>query len=292
MIGRRATIGLSLLSALLLSAFAAQSALALEPPTSKNTTAFTCVPDPNNTGDFKDEHCDETGVKGKEKFKHELIPLKTTTEVDVSTEKVTESTKKSEPAVLRGVIAGVKVEIECTVVKNNTKESLIHNEEPEAKAHTFTGTVVTEYSKCNVKLLAKCIVAEPIIATATVHGVEGMEGPTGKEKEPNAMGLEFVGHGEKETFAEIEFKNKGEEKCAVHGKKFAVTGRVIATNGPTTESDQSNRESGATLVFTPKFKMQTLKLGVEPAEFTSIVTSKMAGAGGSPIALTTTTPVE
>jgi hypothetical protein len=63
---------------------------------------------------------------------------------------------------------------------------------------------------------------------------------------------------------------------------------MIATNGPTAESAQENKESGATLVFTPKFKMQTLTLGGNPAEFETITTATMFGLG-NPISLTTTT---
>jgi hypothetical protein len=285
MIGRRAVVGLSLLSALLFCVFAAQSASAAL-TTSKNTTAFTCVKTLDNSGDFTKAHCDkeDTGVLGKEVYKHELIPLKTTTEVDATNDKVTESTTKSEPAVLKGTVNLVKTEITCNTVKNNTKESTIHNEEPEAGSHTFTGTVVVEYTNCTVSKPEKCTVKTPIVATATVHGVEGLEGPKG---EKNAMGVEFVGHGVEETFTEITYQG---ESCALKNQTFPVKGKVIATNGPTTESSQENREAGATLVFTPKFKMQELKLGKEAAEFTSIVTPKMAGETGNPISLTTTTP--
>lgn len=284
MIGRKAVIGLSLLSALLFCAFAAQSAsAALE--TSDNTTAFTCVSVPG-TGDFEDEHCDNTDPQGDGNWDHELIPLDTTTEIDATNEKVTNSTKDSEPAVLSGTVFGVKSEISCATVKNKTDESTIHNTEPVKGQHTFTGTVVVQYSKCTVLKPAKCAVSEPIVATATLHGVEGLEGPTG---EKNAMGVEFVGHGENETFATIEYKNKGEEKCALNGQKFKVQGKVIATSGPTTTEDQEDPESGATLVFTPEHKMQELTLGGNPATFTSIVTPKMAGAGGKAITLTTTT---
>jgi hypothetical protein len=287
MIGRRAVIGLSLLSALMFCALAAHSASAAL-KTSNNTTAYTCVPDVNNLGDFKDAHCDVTGTIGKEKYKHELIPLNTTTEIDATNKNVTNETKDPEPAFLSGTVAGAKSEVECKSVNNNTKESTIHNVEPEKKQHTFTGTVVVEYKECTVKAPAKCTVTEPIIATATVHGVEGLVGPTGEEKEPNAMGVEFVGHGEKETFAELEYTNKGEEKCALNKTKFPVRGKAIGTSGPTTTNDQSNKESGATLVFTPEHKMEELTLGGNPATFTSIVTPTMAG-GGNPITLTTTT---
>jgi hypothetical protein len=281
MIGRRAVIGLSLLSSILLSAFAAQSAFAAE-ETSKNTTAFTCEKvGPGN--EFADAHCDnKTGGE----FAHKLIPLNTTTELEGSNTSVTESTKKSEPAVLKGTIGLAKVTIECAKVKNNTAKSLVHNVEPVAGQHTFTGTAQNEFSECNVKELAKCIVAEPITSNANIHAVEGMEGP---KAEKNAMGIEFIGSGAEETFAEVEFKNKGAEACSLNAKKFPIKGKVVATSGPTTESAQNNKHSGATLVFTPKFKMQTLKLGPNEATFETIGTATMAGAGGNPISLTTTT---
>lgn len=279
MIGRRAVIGLSLLSTLLFCAFAAQSASAAK---SINTTMFTCVK--TGTGDFVDAHCDTTGVQGKSEFSHVEIAKDTTTEIDVTSSAVTESTKKSEPAILKSKIAGVKVTIECTTVKNNTKKSLLHNVETEKK-HTLTGESNTEFSTCNVKELAKCIVKEPIIAEASVEAIEGLEGP---KAEKNAMGLEFKGKGAEETFATIEFKNKGAEVCSVNAKSFPVKGSATATCGPTTESPQETDHCGATLVYTPKFKMQNLKLGVETAEFSSIVTPFMAG-GGNPISVTTTT---
>jgi hypothetical protein len=264
MIGRRAIIGLSLLSALLICAFVAQSASA---ETARNTTAFTCVE--TGKGDFEDKHCDKTGPnKGKEKFAHVEIKLNETTEVDV---------EKIVNPVLKGTVPGGKTEIECTTVKNG-KESTIHNTEPELGQHTFTGTVVTEFSGCTVKEPKKCIVAEPIVSRSTLHGVE----KTGPEK--NTMGVEFIGEGEEETFATIEYKNKEKEVCALNGQVFKVKGSAIATSG---SGSQSSKESGATLVYEPGNEMQKLKLGANAAEFKGTFASKRVG--GNYIALTTTT---
>jgi hypothetical protein len=281
MIGRRAIVGLSLLSALLFCAFAAQSAFAVK---SVNTTAYTCVSTGGETKlDFKDEHCDEKVPQTTGKFEHLQIPLNTTTEIAATNQKVTNETKDSEPATLKGkVIGGGKVHIVCTEVKNDATKSFLHNVETE-KNHTLTGEIRVEYSKCEVKELLKCVVKEPIIAEANVVGTEGLG--AGK----NEMGLNFVGKGEKETFTEIEFKNKEKEACGINGKTFPVKGSAIGTCGPTTESPQTNKQCGATLVFTPKNEMEKLTLGTESAEFTSIVTPTMAGAGGKPISLTTTT---
>jgi hypothetical protein len=289
MTGRRATVGLSLLSALLFCAFAAQSASAAV-STSKNITGFTCVKEGGETNkDFKDEHCDEKVEAGKGSFEHKLIPLNQKTEGDATNERVTESTKKSEPAVLKGKILGglIKANIQCETGKSNAKESTGENSEPVAKGHTASGFGVAELSKCKVVEPAKCVVNEPIIARGTAHAVEGLEGPKG---EKNAMAGEVIGAGEKETFAELTFpNNEANKECAARNNTFKVQGKAYATAGPTTESGQENKWSGTTVVATPKFKMEELKFAGEPAEFECITTAKMAGVGGNPVSATTTT---
>ncbi|MGB7686560.1 MAG: hypothetical protein WBL45_12360 [Solirubrobacterales bacterium] len=284
MIGRRSVIGLSLLCALLFSAFAAQSASAIKPTHSLNTTVVTCVKEATKTHEFADAHCDtkSTGNNTGE-FKHVAVAVGTTTKVSGTNAAVTNGTKDAEPAVLKGTIGLAKVTIECTVVKNNATTSTLTNTEPAGNQHTVSGFAETEFSTCNVKELLKCVVAEPIVSKANVTGVEGMEGP---KAEKNAMGGLFVGSGAEETFATVEFKNKGAEACSLNAKTFPVKGSVVATNGPTTESGQEGKNAGATLVFTPKFKMQTLKLGPNAAEFSTIVTPSNSS---TPLASTTVT---
>ena len=101
MTGRRAVIGLSLLGALLVCAFAAQSASANVATTSKRITAVTCVKG-GGLKDFSKTHCDpgDTVEAGKGEFGHVAINGETK-EVDATNEKVTSETKESEPAVLR-----------------------------------------------------------------------------------------------------------------------------------------------------------------------------------------------
>ncbi len=281
MIRRRAVAGLSLFSALLLSAIIAQSASAIERTKSNNTTSFTCVKaGPGN--EFADAHCDnKTGGE----YAHQLISVGTVTQVDATNEKVTESTKKSEPAILQSTVGLAKLTIECAVIKGKPNGSTQQNAEPSAGQHTFSGVAEAEWSKCEVKEMSKCIVAEPIIAKVNFHGVEKMVGPKG---EKNAMGVEYVGAGAEETFAEIEFKNKGAEACSVNGKKLPVKGSVVGTAGPGTESGQENKGTGATIAITPKFSMQTLKLGPNAATFSVIAIPTMA-SGGNPISVTTST---
>ncbi len=287
MIGRRAVIGLSLLSALLVCAFAAQSASALVVTKSTNTTMVTCVP-VVGTGGFEDAHCDKKDAEGNGNYAHSTSGISANTEIDGTNQKVANGTLDHVPALLKGTVALAKVEIECTKVKNIAANSKVSNTEPKGGEHTFSGKIETQFSECNVKKLAKCIVSEPIISNANVHGVQGFKGPKG---EANAMGIEFEGIGAEKLFASITFTNKGAEACSLHNKTFPVTGNVIATNGPTAESKQDNTHSGSTLTFqdkTGEVEMQTLKMGPNDADFTAIATPTMA-SGGNPISMTTTT---
>jgi hypothetical protein len=282
MTGRRAVVGLSLLSALLFCAFAAQSASAVK---AKNTTLFTCKSVGKEKGDFKDAHCDEKVEPNKGEFAHVKIPNDVTTEVSATNSTVTNSTKESEPAVLKSKVGLVAVEITCTTTENNAKESLIHNaqtksgEKEELTTHTITGTGKTLFKACTVNKPAKCTVKEPIEAKVTGEAVEGLG------EKANEMGLELKGSGAEETFAEITFEGA---ECGLKGKTFKVKGSVIGTSGPTTESSQTNHWSGATAVYTPKKEMQKLKLGVEAAEL-SLITTATENTTKTPLAATTCT---
>lgn len=278
MIGRRATIGLSLLSALVFCAFAAQSALAVE---ATKSTFVTCVKDPENKGDFTDAHCDTTGVKGASEYKHVTISGRTN-EIAATNQNVTNNTTAPEPAVLTSSVPGGKATITCQKVKNNVAESFIENKEPSEGVMKVSGTIKTEFSECVVTELAKCTVAEPIVSMATLEGLEKLNGPVQPAEKENAMGLRFTGEGESKTFATIKFEGA---ECSLKAEPLAVTGSVIATSGPTTASSQINKESGATLAFTPEFEMENLKLGINTAKFKTITTPTMSA--GNPIALTT-----
>ncbi|MGB7686546.1 MAG: hypothetical protein WBL45_12290, partial [Solirubrobacterales bacterium] len=129
MIRRRAVAGLSLLSALIFCAFVAPSAHAIVTKVSQNTTSFTCI-SAGGTGDFKDAHCDEKGTAGKEAFKHEVMAVGTTTNLNATNKNVTNGTKDHEPVVIKGTIGLAKVTIECTTMKTNTANSFVHNVEP------------------------------------------------------------------------------------------------------------------------------------------------------------------
>lgn len=274
MIGRRAAVGLSLLCALLFCAFAAQSASAAK---STNTTAVTCVP--SEKGGFNDAHCDIPNAGGTGKFTHEAIPLNETKTVNATNQKVTNETKEHEAVRLNGSIGLTKVEISCTTLETDTSNSFVHNVESESK-HTMTGNGTAVISECTVLKPAKCIIKGPIRADANFSGAEKLGAAE------NEMGVEFVGANAEETFAEVTFEGA---ECALKGQTYKVKGSMIGTSGPGTESSQTNKWSGATIVFTAKKEMEKLKLGSGTAEVSTIVTPTGTGGGANPIPITTTT---
>lgn len=298
MIGRRATVGLSLLCALMFCALAAQSATAQKVGIEKvvkavNTTAFTCVK--GGGEDFADAHCDEK-VGGK--FGHAKIDPGSKTDIEVSNAETANKTTEAASATLKGVLAGVTVEVTCKTASPGKETSYIENVNHEAaKQHTVKGTISVAFSGCEVKKPAKCVVKEPIETLAEFQGVEGLKLQTPGEPpvvHENTMGVEFKGDpNEEAAFAKLTLENKGAEKCALAGKVLEVFGTAIATGTPA--PTQANKHSGATSVFEPGNGMQTLEVGKgtgQKAEFTGTFTTRMAEVNKvkqDPISLTTNT---
>jgi len=264
MIGRRAIVGLSLLSALLFCAFAAQGASAAA---SKNTTAVTCV-EGGGAKDFSDAHCDTAVTPGTGKFGHVAIANGNTT-ISVTNAKTANNTTEAAPTILKGTVFGVKNEITCKTVAG---EGTLTNSEPVAKEHKVTGTVTAKFTSCTVnKPAIGCKVKEPITVESKVEGVDGLG--AGK----NEMGLEFK-PAAGEVFNEITL-----EGCFIAGT-FKTTGTAIGTGTPA----PTEKHSGTTNIFTNAMTKETLKLAGNPAEVSSSTTVTMSG-GGNPVALTTTT---
>jgi hypothetical protein len=285
MIGRRATVGLSLLCALMFCAIAVQSASAQVGTKSTNTTAVTCVKGAGNS-DFSDAHCDKKVPNGTGEYGHLAIANGKTTQIEVTNEKTKNSTTEATTSVLKGTVFKVTTEITCKVATTAgaPKASWIENVESEGK-HTVKGTVNILFKTCTVVKPAKCTIAEPIETVANFVGVEGLK-PGGNE-----MGVEFSGENAKGNFASLTFGNDAE--CSLKNQNFEVSGTATATSG---SGSQTNKNSGATSVYIPNKEsapveaeeMQTLQIGGKPAYFTGTFTTKMSG-GEDPIALTTTT---
>ncbi len=104
MTGRRAIVGLCMLCALVFSAFAAQSA-------SATTTLFTCKKSPAKpTGEkFSGAHCKKSDTSPTGEWRHEEVPVNTTTEITGTTE---DTSGNLTPSQLHSVVSGVEVELE------------------------------------------------------------------------------------------------------------------------------------------------------------------------------------
>jgi hypothetical protein len=268
MIGRKTTVGLSLLCALLFSAIAVQSAAATE---GTNTTAFACVKSVNGTREFLDAHCDIRTPEKTGSYEHKVLALKAPTEIEATNE-TTGGAKSTQ--VLEGSPFKVATRIECTKLGG---EGTVENSEPIAKVHSLIGNGTLKYTGCTVVKPAKCTIKEIVLKVGSVESQEGLTGPKG---EANAMGLQF-------KFGATVIILEGAE-CPLKGSSFALEGSVIVTNGPGTAEPQTNKHSGATAVVTPA--MSSLTAAGRPATYEGIATYRMLGKFGEPgDAITTTT---
>jgi hypothetical protein len=270
MIGRRATIGLSLLCALLFSAIAVQSAAAV---VGTNTTAFACVKQDKAVFKFADAHCDVESVNG-DTGQYEHSTISGATEIEVTN--VTTGEAKS-TQVLEGKPFKVSTKIECTTL---TGKGTVSNSEPSAKVHKVTGSGTLNYSGCTVVKPAKCTVKEPIVAK--IGSVEIQEGLVGPKAEVNAMGLEVKAPAG-EPFTNVELQGV---ECPLKAVPFPVEGSVIVTNGPGVAEAQTKKWSGATAVVTPA--MSNLN-AAGAATYEGIATVKMKGGDSAAITATTVT---
>jgi hypothetical protein len=150
MTGRRAIVGLCLLSALLVSAFAAQSASAA----TKGTTVFTCSKEAA-VKDFAKEHC-VTGDPGTKEYGHVAVAENTTTHITITNAKTNAATTGPESQVLKATIAGSPIELVSTEVhgtgglrnkKEASGEHYIHGHEI---VLTYSNVVVNGFPECEV----------------------------------------------------------------------------------------------------------------------------------------------
>ena len=270
MIRGRSAVGLLLLCALLISAFAVQSASA------SGTTAFQCS---SGAGvkDFSDAHCDKATKEGAA-YGHLDIEPGQEVEIELTNAKTKSETKETTSAVLKGVVLLTSIEITCTTVSGSGKST--NKEIGEVMQNEGTGLGI-KYSGCTANKPTNCKVKESIELTGSSITVENLGG------EKNEMGVEFKPK-EGKPFTEIIFEG---EKCALKGKAISLTGTAIATGSR--GSTPSVTSSGATLVFTPEMTKETLKLGEKAAELSSTVTINYKEEGeGFPISFTTITGEE
>jgi hypothetical protein len=276
MIGRKSIVGLSLLSALLFCAFAAQSASAEAWPKATNLTAYTCVK--GATEDFADAHCDTSQVGGE--YGHQLITEKT--EIETSNTKTKNATTEAVPAVLKATVLTNTVTITCKKVEPDANAtSWIQNVEPAASQHQVEGTNAVEFSECTTTGNGKeCKVNEPITLSTFFHGVEKeVEIEPGKKE--TKMALESTPDPAGGPYVILKFTGVN---CIV--KEAEVVGSARGTGSGTTGGGATLNYSGAAedeelFLVTGATKVK--------ATFEGTFTTKMAGENGNAITITTPT---
>jgi hypothetical protein len=147
-----------MLSALLASAFAAQSANAV----TKGTTAFTCSK-AAPVKDFAKEHC-KAGDAGTKEYGHIAIAENTKTEVTVSNTKVGPATNNTSVLSLKATVAGSVIHL--TASEATATGTVQNRKEPNGEHYVFAETTTT-YSGVKEELLG-----------CTVSGITA---PGGKE---------------------------------------------------------------------------------------------------------------
>ncbi len=257
--GRRAAIALSLICALLVSAWAASSTAAGEAKII--TTFFTCKEQTNPAGDaegFSDEHCNSAATGKNVKFEHTHIFPNRAIEITATNEKTADSTKKSTELLLTGKIGGVNGEIGCTTVHH---EGIIANL-PGPPMQAWGQELKTKITGCTTKgfmAAIKCkVVGEEIV----------VKDLTSESKE-NSM----------EVFFKPEGKNVGFFTIAGCGleNEYDIDGELAAI------------PNGATLEFT-KASTSGLSMAGAQANLTTKLTTRATEEQGKfkdPIATTT-----
>lgn len=228
MIGRRSVIGIAVLCALAVSAFATSSASA------SSATAYTCATNLIGGPGFKAAHCTpEDVVSTGATYKHVEITPKTPTEVSATNERTATNTTAHSPAILHGTVSGVETAVECTKVHGM---GTIENKEEagEMFAHV-TGTLT--YTECKV--------TKPVGKECVVKGGEittnKLTGKTLSAKEAEIKPFEGT------EFAKIPI-----EKCTIAGlnNTFPVQGSLKANlNGATVSSTSAGVTAQNTLKF-------------------------------------------
>jgi hypothetical protein len=241
MIGRNPVIGLAVLCALAISAFASASA-------SAEQRAYTCTTSaPAGSKNFSDEHCVVPTEPGKGTRGHVLIGSEPTL-VTVTNGKTASSTTAATSKVLRGTLAGVKTKITCTTVTGtgtitNAAASVSGTgkitfsgctvEEPAGKGCVITGgkiessAKITTVGQATTKIKIEPSEAGSSFASVPIEGCAGEVPPKGSYPTTGSFTVTAEGATTSVTLAGSEAEGKlkfGGNKTGIEGK---VTLRMV-----------------------------------------------------------------
>jgi hypothetical protein len=263
--GRRAIVGLCMLCALLVSAFAAQSASAV------GTTAYTCTTGGASDYAAGDTHCKTNVGAGKGTLGHIAIANLTTTEL-IGSNETTGGAKTN--TLLKATIAGAAVTLTgATTTGSGSMENVEEGGEMIAKGTgTITYSGVTATGGCKV-------------FTDNENGTNGEEGVI--HTEPLKASTKGVGDKLKfepavgTVFARFNLANC--TNTGINGT-YTVTGSVISTNieGATTNFTHADTTTQNTLKLNG-----TIKAGIEGT--LTLKSKKSTDAAGTHKPLSATT---
>jgi len=263
--GRKTILSLCILSALIVSAIAAQSAFAVS-----GTTVQTCVPDINVSAGFKAAHCTPgDAVAVNRAYKHVAVAQDTATEVRGT---AIDTTGASVTSIFKATISGITVEIQSPLahyqnatLTNRLDVSGEHYFESEGEL-TFTSPIVTAPAGKGCKIKEADLTTKKIRKTSKGQG-------DSVRSEPSSGTV----------FAEFEIEGCGPTEAikALNGN-YQVTGSATCVpNGATLDCNEPQITEKNTL------KLRGQKAGLQ-ASFT--IEGKDPGIGGDvfkPLSVTT-----
>lgn len=142
---RKGIKGVCMMCALVISALAAQSAIA-----SEGTTAFTCKKGAGvGPETFKTEHCKKADGPGE--YDHFAITENTETEITIKSEKTNSETTGQEPSILKETLGGVELELKTTEVSGTGTLTNKKVAETNGEHYVEGGTAFITYSGVKVE---------------------------------------------------------------------------------------------------------------------------------------------
>ncbi len=272
MIRPRAAVGLLLLCALAVSAYAAPGASALQ-----GTTAFTCEPAKGGAG-FSDEHC-EKAVGSGATFKHSAIKPGVSTQLSISNN---ETLSKVSTQKIYTIFLGEEIDLDAGGFASCINKTSLENKENGAKQMEAAGEFCGEFFNvvpkkpgggCKVKKGVVKVTEKSTIKTVVEKAGEAekmyveIAAPAGKP----LMTFEFEGCGVAE----------------LNNVPIEITGSARAN--VTTNTKQLD---GPTLEFLTAETENTLKVGANVAKYEGTLTMRMLAEVGKEVNPVTTTTTE
>jgi hypothetical protein len=270
MIRPRAAIGLLLLSALAVSAYAAPGASALQ-----GTTAFTCEPAKDGAG-FSDEHC-EKAVGSGATFKHSAIKPGVSTQLSISNN---ETLSKVSTQKIYTIFMGEEIDLDAGGFASCINKTSLENKENGGKMEA-AGEFCGDFFNVVAKKPGGCKVKKGIVKVTEKSTIKTV---VEKVVENEKMYVEIAAPAGKPLMT---FELEGCGTAGLNNVPIEITGSAKAN--VTTNTKQLD---GPTLEFLTAETENTLKVGANVAKYEGTLTMRMLAEVGKEVNPVTTTTTE